>query len=162
MKILLAADGSRAALNAVQSLIKNLEWYKEKPTVDLLYVHLPITVGGSIHGIAVNTGAIERYYEEDAQQALKETKQLLTSAGVRFDTHLRIGKIAEEICTFAQENGSALICMGTRGMGSIGNMLLGSIAMKVLHLAKVPVLLVPDVHAHAAKWQEPAVSDFRT
>ncbi len=32
--------------------------------------------------------------------------------------------------------------MGTRGMGSIANMLLGSVASKVLHLADAPVLLV--------------------
>jgi nucleotide-binding universal stress UspA family protein len=32
--------------------------------------------------------------------------------------------------------------MGTRGMGAIGNVFLGSIATKVVHLASVPVTLV--------------------
>ncbi len=32
--------------------------------------------------------------------------------------------------------------MGTRGAGSIANMLLGSVTTKVLHVADVPVLLV--------------------
>jgi nucleotide-binding universal stress UspA family protein len=32
--------------------------------------------------------------------------------------------------------------MGTRGMGSVSNLLLGSVATKVIHLAPVPVLLV--------------------
>ena len=32
--------------------------------------------------------------------------------------------------------------MGTRGLGSISGLLLGSVATKVLHLVKVPVTLV--------------------
>ena len=34
------------------------------------------------------------------------------------------------------------IVMGTRGMGAIANLLLGSVAAKVVHLANVPVTLV--------------------
>ena len=33
-----------------------------------------------------------------------------------------------------------MIAMGTRGMGSVRNMVLGSVAAKVIHLAEVPVL----------------------
>ena len=32
--------------------------------------------------------------------------------------------------------------MGTRGLGSVAGMLLGSVVTKVLHLTEVPVLLV--------------------
>jgi nucleotide-binding universal stress UspA family protein len=32
--------------------------------------------------------------------------------------------------------------MGTRGLGALGNVLIGSVATKVIHLAHVPVLLV--------------------
>jgi nucleotide-binding universal stress UspA family protein len=32
--------------------------------------------------------------------------------------------------------------MGTRGMGAIGNLVLGSVATKVIHLTEVPVTLV--------------------
>jgi nucleotide-binding universal stress UspA family protein len=35
-----------------------------------------------------------------------------------------------------------MIAMGTRGMGTIGNLLMGSVATKVVHLASVPVTLV--------------------
>ena len=32
--------------------------------------------------------------------------------------------------------------MGTRGMGAMGNLILGSVATKVIHLVDVPVTLV--------------------
>jgi nucleotide-binding universal stress UspA family protein len=35
-----------------------------------------------------------------------------------------------------------MIVMGTRGQGAVGNLLLGSVATKVIHLSKVPVTLV--------------------
>jgi nucleotide-binding universal stress UspA family protein len=46
------------------------------------------------------------------------------------------------IARFARERGCDQILMGTRGLGAIGSLLLGSVATKVIHLADVPVLLV--------------------
>ena len=39
MKILLAVDGSKYSLDAVDSLIEHAGWYREKPQVELLTVH---------------------------------------------------------------------------------------------------------------------------
>ena len=46
------------------------------------------------------------------------------------------------ICEHAAEEKSELICMGTRGLSATANLVMGSVATKVLHGAKVPVLLV--------------------
>jgi nucleotide-binding universal stress UspA family protein len=40
-----------------------------------------------------------------------------------------------------QENCDAIV-MGTRGMGAVSGLVLGSVATKVIHLADVPVTLV--------------------
>jgi nucleotide-binding universal stress UspA family protein len=42
----------------------------------------------------------------------------------------------------AKEHGCAQIVMGTRGLGTVSGMLLGSVATKVIHLADVPVVLL--------------------
>jgi len=42
----------------------------------------------------------------------------------------------------AEERGCDQIVMGTHGRGTIAGLLIGSVATKVLHLAKAPVLLV--------------------
>ena len=51
-------------------------------------------------------------------------------------------QIAERIAARAEELGCHAIVMGTRGMGSIGNLLMGSVSTKVVHLATMPVTLV--------------------
>ena len=49
---------------------------------------------------------------------------------------------ATEIVRVAKLEGVDPIMMGTRGMGALGKLLLGSTANKVVHLAEVPVTLV--------------------
>ena len=64
------------------------------------------------------------------------------AAGVNFTTAVLIGDVPKVLANYAEENGCDGIVMGTRGMGAIGNLVLGSIATKVIHLTKVPVTLV--------------------
>ena len=146
MKLLLAVDGSKSANHAVSSLIEHVSWFREKPEVDIVFAHSLVRFNGTIHGISVSDKALEMYYEHDAQEMLAQSKQLLTDAGLAFRTHLLVGEPAEVICRFADEHHSDLIFIGTRGMGTIANLLVGSTATKVLHLAKVPVVLVPLEH----------------
>lgn len=51
------------------------------------------------------------------------------------------GVIANEIVRIANERQVDQIAMGTRGMGAMGNMILGSVAQRVIHQSAVPVLL---------------------
>jgi nucleotide-binding universal stress UspA family protein len=51
-----------------------------------------------------------------------------------------VGDPAAAIAKFAQDNGADLIAMGTRGLGAASSLLMGSVAAKILHHAKIPVL----------------------
>jgi nucleotide-binding universal stress UspA family protein len=64
------------------------------------------------------------------------------SAGVPLTSETREGSPAEMIVKAAEELNCVGIVMGTRGMGALANLVLGSVATKVVHLTVLPVTLV--------------------
>ena len=42
LRVLLPVDGSENAVRATQALIKTLDWYKERPAIEVLAVHLAV------------------------------------------------------------------------------------------------------------------------
>jgi nucleotide-binding universal stress UspA family protein len=55
---------------------------------------------------------------------------------------VEIGSPAETIAKVAREQGCDGIVMGTRGLGAVSSVLLGSVSSRVLHLSDLPVTLV--------------------
>lgn len=103
-----------------------------------------LTVGRSA-GYPVNA-------DEDEIQA-KITRQAgdLQAAGI--ETKLEVastatGGAAHVIADAAADAGADVIVVGSRGQGPLRGLLLGSVAHRLLHVAKVPVLVVPPT-AHA-------------
>jgi len=135
MKILLAVDGSKPALAAVDLVVQHAEQLRAKPEVELLTVHL------ALPRMRVNKEQLARYYEEEGEANLAPAKKKLDAAGIRYNAKVLVGPIAETIVKQASAAKCDLICMGCCGMGELGNVLLGSTTMKVLHLAKQPLLI---------------------
>lgn len=140
-KILLAVDGSPSAQRATQQLIANLQSYKEAPELHVLTVHRPIPNIGA-GSLVVSKEMVDKYYNEECEAALGPCVKLLRSAGMAFKEHRVVGEIAQSIVNTANELGCGSIVMGTRGHTAVTNLVLGSVAVKVLHVAKVPVTLV--------------------
>jgi nucleotide-binding universal stress UspA family protein len=141
MKILLAVDGSRFALDAVDCLIEHADWYREKPVVELVTVHLPVPKLPRM-GMVVGKNQIQRYYEEEGEAALAAAKKKLDAAGIGYKASVLVGQIAESIVQHASKTRCDQIFIGNQGRTAAANMLLGSVATKVLHISKTPVLLV--------------------
>jgi nucleotide-binding universal stress UspA family protein len=141
MKILLAVDGSKNSLDAVKCLIDHADWYREKPAVELVTVHLPVPKLPRM-GYVVGKAQIQRYYREEGEAGLAAAKKMLGAAGVEYIAHILVGQVAETLVQHAKKSRCDLIFIGTRGRTAAGNLLLGSVATKVLHIATVPVLLV--------------------
>ncbi|HYA19786.1 MAG TPA: universal stress protein [Burkholderiales bacterium] len=140
MKFLLAVDGSAHSRRATAALIKNLRLYKPTPQVILLNVYYPVPQVN--FGPLVSRKMVVRYYKEQADRALVASRRLLDRAGIRYQAKVLAGPIAQTIVRQCRAMHCDLIFMGTRGMGGVGNMLLGSTATKVVHLSSVPVVLV--------------------
>ena len=141
MRILIAVDGSKNALDAVDCLVGHAAWYREKPEVELVTVHLPVPKLPRM-GMAVGKGQIDRYYQEEGEARLAGAKKRLDKAGIAYQARILVGQIAESIVKHAKDKRCDLIYIGTRGMSELGKALVGSTATKVLHIAEIPVLLV--------------------
>jgi len=141
VKILLAVDGSKNAMDAVECLIQHASWYREEPEVELVTVHLPLP---SVRGLnrVVGRRELQRYYEEEGKANLERASARLTRAGVKFKSCVLVGPIAETIDRHARKSGCDLILLGTRGLTSASAALLGSTATKLMHITTVPVMLV--------------------
>jgi nucleotide-binding universal stress UspA family protein len=140
LRFLVSVDGSQAALAAVQHLIKLLDWYREPVEVHLLNVQMPI-LSGNVKTF-INREQLEDYYRGEGVAALKAARACLDEAGVKYVHHIGVGEPAAVIMDYAQRIECDQIVIGARGRGSVADLLLGSVANKVIHLADRPVLLV--------------------
>ena len=141
MKILVAVDGSRPSLKAVQLLVEHSDWYRSPPEVELVTVHLPVPQLPRM-GAAVGKAQIEKYYREEGEAMLASARRQLDSARIPYQSHVLVGPVAEAIVKHAKDKRCDLIYVGTQGRSAIGKALIGSTATKVLHISDVPVLLV--------------------
>jgi nucleotide-binding universal stress UspA family protein len=73
---------------------------------------------------------------------LRPAIETAKKAGLTFTSEILIGDVAKSIVSCAEASGCCAIVMGTRGMSAIGNLVMGSVATKVIHLTKLPVTLV--------------------
>jgi nucleotide-binding universal stress UspA family protein len=81
-------------------------------------------------------------WQEEADAATRSAHDLLAQAGLPHKVEVQIGDPAQEITQYAKVHECDEIVMGTRGLGTLRNLILGSVAYKVVHLTDKPVLLV--------------------
>ena len=139
--ILVAIDGSDNAVRALDEALKVL-------ATDGLHIHL-LTVAEVIHMNEVlfsdtSTGMhkIEDEHKAACRKFLEPATRKLEEAGISHDAHVEIGQPAQAIVETASKYHCGMIVVGTRGNGAIRSIVVGSVANKVVHLSKVPVLLV--------------------
>jgi nucleotide-binding universal stress UspA family protein len=140
LKILIAVDGSEHANRAIEAVGK-----MARSSLDLEAILLCVSPEPMFYG-DYTVATIQKIEEE---QKLQQT-DILTKAtehakaqGLKLGEPARAyGVIANEIVRIATERQVDQIAMGTRGMGALGNMVLGSVAQRVIHQSTIPVLLV--------------------
>lgn len=141
MRILVPVDGSGAANRAVAYALSLVGDAPEAGIV-LVNVQSRQTVDMSDVSGVMTVDADRRTAARQAQQALRQASDLCREAGVRFDSLVELGPVAQTVARLARELEIGQIVMGTRGLGSFRGLVLGSIAAEVTRLAEVPVTLV--------------------
>jgi len=136
--ILIPCDGSDSALRAVRyaaSLAKEISDLQ----LELLNVQDPLPQ--KVHA-ALSEQEIALWQAGEADLIVQPAKQILDAAGVRYQVRSRVGSPANEIAQHARETQCDAIIMGTRGLGAVANLMIGSVATKVIHLVEIPVTLI--------------------
>jgi nucleotide-binding universal stress UspA family protein len=144
MKILIAADGSPYTEKATRFVIDHRRTLAGDGELHLLHVKLPLPKGLAVENARALLGdsAVNNYYKEEAEVALAVAEKPLRDAGISFQSGYSVGDIAEELQKYADKHGIELLVMGSHGHGALANVVLGSVATKVLAKSKVPVLVV--------------------
>ena len=133
---LVAVDGSECSLRAV-AMAARLAQIDHDGEVDIVHVQ-PWLVKE-----AAETELARRGWAATAQ-----ARQLLDASSVRWRLHVVMGEAASQIVALAETpglagiNGINGIVIGSRGQSVIKALMLGSVAEKVLHQAKAPVMVV--------------------
>ena len=140
LKILIAVDGSEHANRAIEAVAKMAH-----SALDLQATLVCVSPEPLFYG-DYTVGTIQKIEEDQKRQQnniLVQAMALCRTHGLQLGDPARAyGVIASEIVRIAKERAVDQIALGTRGMGAVGNLLLGSVAQRVLHQSPVPVLLV--------------------
>jgi nucleotide-binding universal stress UspA family protein len=140
-KILVPVDGSPASLRAVDFAIE-LMGQRPGTSLLLLHVHNIPALGLVSAAEAMPTGWLEEAASQASTKALKDAIGKCEGGNVAFQTLTAAGQPAETIADVARNEGVNQIVMGTRGLGGIKGLFLGSVATQVIHLVEVPITLI--------------------
>ena len=139
MKILLAVDGSSYTKKMLAYLTTHDDLFSAKNHYTLLTVQSPLPPRARA---ALGKEAVDSYYADETDAILAPVVKFLERHGVKAQSEWQVGTAGETIAKFADEGKFDLLIMGSHGYGSLGNLVMGSGATKVLANSQVPVLLV--------------------
>jgi nucleotide-binding universal stress UspA family protein len=140
-RVLIPVDGSDFSIRAVQAMLDECRRYASAGELELHLVHVEPMLTKEVSRF-VNQEQLAEFRHEEGEKAFQGAQALLDNAGVRYFTHEGVGHVAEVVTTLAETLGCDQITMGTHGRGALADLLMGSTTLKVVHLSKVPVLLV--------------------
>lgn len=137
-KILIPTDGSEHSTKAIQHV---LAMAAKGTAVEIHLLNVQPPVRGAAASL-VSHADIEGYHREEAMKVLDPQSKIVENAGLTAHLHVGVGEPAETVLSFAKRLGCTQIVMGTRGLGSVGSLLLGSVARDVAGGSDIPVTLL--------------------
>lgn len=139
-RLLVPCDGSTTSLRAVEHAVGTALESRTPVALTLLHVLDPVTFTSLSAALASDGGNRERPAAVDA--ALRPAEEIVRTGGVPCEIRWRVGDAASEIVAELREREYAAVIMGTRGVGPLAKLVLGSVASKVQYLIDLPLTFI--------------------
>jgi len=142
-KILVPFENSSQALSAVEHALKLA--LVSGAAVTIFHVVQDALIFSDeriVKRTGIDRDAVINQAKAGAKAMLNKLKEGLSEHEVKIDTAVAVGSPAREICKKAQIEGYDLIIMGSRGLGKIPGLLMGSVSNRVCRNAFCPVIVI--------------------
>ncbi len=139
MKILVCTDGSKYSQKALEEasvIVKGCNVNE----VAIIHVYekfdsFPISVEGNIEQTEINRLMMEEY-KKKGEKVLSEALKFIEGKNIKARTILKKGHPADTIISVAQEEGFDMIVIGSRGLGGLKKLFLGSVSNAIIQEVK--------------------------
>ncbi len=139
MKILVAADGSSFTKRMLAYLAAHDDWLGAQHQYTVLTAVPAVPPRAAA---VLDKATLKGYYDESADKVFKPIRTFFNKQGIKAEFVGKVGHAADLIADTAAKGKFDLVVMGSHGHGSLKNLVLGSVATKVLANCGTPVLLV--------------------
>lgn len=132
-KVLVSTDGSKDAARATEAASD----LAVRSGAELHVVHVWHDVRGFAHDF------VKRELKRQGQEILDEqVERIRASGGDVAQAHLRMGRTSNEVLALSKEIDAGLLVVGSRGLGTVQRILMGSQSEEIVHHAQIPVLVL--------------------
>ncbi|WP_425257053.1 universal stress protein [Rubrivivax sp. RP6-9] len=139
MKILAAVDGSPFTKRMLAYLAAHDEWLGAQHEYTLITAVPAVPPRAAA---VLDKEVLKSHYEDEAEKIFKPLRTFFTKQGIKASFVAKVGPPADTIAAAAEKGKFDLLMMGSHGHGSFGNLVLGSVATKVLAKCGTPALLI--------------------
>jgi nucleotide-binding universal stress UspA family protein len=140
MRILVAADGSPFTKRMLGYLAAHDEWLGNRHSYTVLTVVPPVPPRAAA---VLSKDVLDSYYTDEADKVFGPIREFFAQKkDLKVEFIAAHGHAAETIAKTADEGKYDLLMLGSHGHGALGNLVMGSVATKVVAQCGVPVLLV--------------------
>lgn len=139
MHILVAVDGSAYTKRMLAYLAAHDEWLGASHRYTVVHA-VPALPSRVVR--ALGRAQVDAYYAAGSETVFKPIRAFVKQQGLDASFISKVGTPADVISRLAQARKFGLLMLGSHGHGALANLVLGSVATKVLAGCKLPVLLV--------------------
>lgn len=139
MKILVPVDGSPYTKRMLAYLAAHDEWLGGSHQYTVLHSVPAVPPRAAA---VLDKDVLKSYYDDEAEKVLKTVRTFFSKQKIPAEFVAKVGPAADAIAGLLKKGKYDLVIMGSHGHSSLGNLVLGSVATKVMAHSETPVLLV--------------------